>query len=130
MLIDMRMYKKLLASIVSAIVFVFSVTERVGAQGQFILPNPSRYGSLEDIINAVGGLVRFIVVVTLIIALMIGGWTRLTSQGEPDKIAKSQKIMVAAVIGFIIIVLAPVIVDFVGRLIGVQGGLLSLGGVT
>ncbi len=94
---------------------------------QYYLPNPSRYNTLEELINVFGGVFRTAVVVVLVIALMIGGWTRLTSQGDADKVAKSSKIMVAAIVGFAIIVLAPVLVDFVGRLVGVQGSLLSLG---
>lgn len=124
------MTRKVFAFISVIILTILALPQQVVAQGQFVLPNPSRYDSLEEIINAAGGLVRFIVVIALIVALMIGGWTRLTSQGDSDKIAKSQKIIVAAIAGFVIIVLAPVIVDFVGRLIGVQGGLLSLGGAS
>lgn len=97
------------------------------ASGGVVIPNPSKYNSLEDVINTVSGLVRIVIVLALVIALMYGGWVRLSSQGNEDKVAQSSKIITSALIGFAIIVLAPVIVDFFGKFIGAQGNLLDLG---
>lgn len=105
--------------------FFFLVHGSVDAVG-FSIPNLSKYDTLEDVINAFLTLLRFIVIIVLIIALMFGGFTRITSQGDADKIAKSQKIIVSALIGFAIVILAPVIVEFAGRLFGAQGNLLDL----
>jgi len=89
------------------------------------IPNPSSFNSLEDIINTLGNLVRPIVIIALIGVVMYGGWVRLTSTGDPEKIALSSKIIVSALVGFGIIVLAPVIVEFLGSLLGISGGLLD-----
>ena len=89
------------------------------------IPNISQYERLEDVINAFLSILRTVVILLLIIALMIGGYTRLTSQGDADKIAQSQKIIVSALIGFAIIVLAPVIVQFFGTVLGAQGNLFE-----
>ncbi len=91
------------------------------------VPNPSSYTSLEDIINVLGGLIRPIVIIVFIAMLMYGGWVRLTARDDATKVANSSKIIVAAIVGFAIIVLAPVIVRFAGSLLGVQGGILNFG---
>lgn len=93
----------------------------------FTIPNPSRYNSLEDIINALTSLIRPLFIITLGAMILYGGWVRLTSQGDPDKIKSSSQIIVAAIIGFAIAVFAPTIVDFVGRLLGIQTGLIQGG---
>ena len=89
------------------------------------IPNPSRFDSVEDIINTLGNLIRPVVIIALIAIVMYGGWVRLTSQGNPDKIARSSQIIVSGLIGFAIIALAPVIVEFLGSLLGISGGLLD-----
>lgn len=103
----------------------------VAAQGltnvnqNFTIPNPTRYGSLEDIINAVTTLIRPVFIITFGAMVLYGGWVRLTSQGNPDKVKSSAQIIVAAIVGFAIAVFAPTIVDFAGKLLGIQGGLIQ-----
>lgn len=103
----------------------------VAAQGltnvnqNFTIPNPTRYGSLEDIINAVTSLIRPVFIITFGAMVLYGGWVRLTSQGNPDKVKSSAQIIVAAIVGFAIAVFAPTIVDFAGKLLGIQGGLIQ-----
>lgn len=103
----------------------------VAAQGltnvgqNYTIPNPTRYGSLEDIINAVTSLIRPVFIITFGAMVLYGGWVRLTSQGNPDKVKSSSQIIVAAIVGFAIAVFAPTIVDFAGKLLGIQGGLIQ-----
>jgi len=91
----------------------------------FSIPNPTRYGSLEEIINAVTSLIRPVFIITFGAMVLYGGWVRLTSQGNPDKVKTSSQIIVAAIVGFAIAVFAPTIVDFAGKLLGIQGGLIQ-----
>lgn len=105
--------------------FLLFVHGDVSATG-IEIPNLSKYDTLEEVVNTFLDVLRVVVIIVLIVALMIGGLTRITSQGDADKIAKSQKIIVSALVGFAIVILAPVIVEFAGRLFGAQGNLIDL----
>jgi hypothetical protein len=123
------MKKKLVTLII--LVQALIITYPVYAQGltnvnqNFTIPNPTRYSSLEDIINAATSLIRPVFILTFGAMVLYGGWVRLTSQGNPEKVQSSSQIIVAAIIGFAIAVFAPTIVDFAGRLLGIQGGLIQ-----
>lgn len=93
----------------------------VSAQVNFRIPNPSRFESLEDIINALASLIRPIFLITFGAMLLVGAFLLLTSQGDEEKIANSKKTITAAIIGFSIAVLAPTIAGLVVNLLGVEG---------
>lgn len=121
--------KKLISIIVLAQSVLMALP--VAAQGltnvgqNYTIPNPTRYSSLEDIINALTSLIRPVFIITFGAMILYGGWVRLTSQGNPDKVKSSSQIIVAAIVGFAIAVFAPTIVDFAGKLLGIQGGLIQ-----
>lgn len=120
--------KKLVAFIVlvQGLLLAIPVSAQLTNVNQnFTIPNPTRYGSLEDIINAVTSLIRPVFIITFGAMVLYGGWVRLTSQGNPDKVKSSSQIIVAAIVGFAIAVFAPTIVDFAGKLLGIQGGLIQ-----
>ncbi len=89
--------------------------------GSFQFPNPSKYETLEDIINAVLSLIQPLFIVTFAAMILYGAWTWLTSQGDAEKIGRARKIIIAAIIGFTIAVIAPSIASIVGGFIGVKG---------
>lgn len=91
----------------------------------FTIPNPTRYNSLEDIINALTSLIRPLFILTTAGLILYGAWVRSTAQDNADNIKKSRDIILGSLIGLGIAVFAPTIVDFFGRLIGVQGGLIQ-----
>lgn len=92
------------------------------------IQNPVGISSLEELITVLSNFIRPVIIVVLIMVLIYGGWVRMTAADNADKVASSSKIIVSALVGFAIIVLAPVIVEFVGALIGVRGGVITLGG--
>lgn len=99
---------------------------QVLAQRIAAIPNPVVFPDLESVINFFLSLIRPIIVLALVATLMYGGWVYLNAKDDDAQVSKAKKILTAAVIGFIIIVLAPVIVQLVGSLLGVQGGLFNL----
>jgi hypothetical protein len=109
-----------------AIVLIFFVTNinKVTATGggSFVqIPNPTNIDSLEELINAVAKLIVPLFVLTFLAMLLFGAFTYLTAQGDDSKIEKAKKIIVTAIIGFTLAVLAPSIANFVGGILGVEG---------
>lgn len=119
---------KLTKTISTSLIAVFSLvlsTKTISAAGLQI-PNPVKFDTLEDIVNfLLNNVLRQVVLLAFVGLLIYGGWVRMTAQDDVKKVESSQKIIVAAIIGFAIIVLAPVIVEFVGSIVGVQGNLID-----
>ena len=67
--------------------------------------------TVVNILNLVLGLLALIAVVMVI----IGGFTWLTAGGNEEKVDKAKKIISAAVIGLIIVLLAWAVVIFVAK---------------
>ncbi|MBI5467402.1 MAG: hypothetical protein HY975_04300 [Candidatus Kerfeldbacteria bacterium] len=86
----------------------FSV-ESVGSQ--IGLGNADLKQTVINILNLALGLLALVAVVMII----IGGFTWLTAGGNEEKVDKAKKIISAAVIGLIIVLLAWAVVIFVAR---------------
>lgn len=89
--------------------------------GSFKIPNPTKFNSLEDIINTFTPLILPGFILLMGGLIVYAGVIRMTSKGDPEKIKQSTQIITAAIGGFIIAVAAPTIVSFITSLIGVQG---------
>lgn len=87
----------------------------------FRFPNPSIFNNLTDVINAITKLVVPLFLLTFAAMLLYGAFQYLTARDNADQVTSARKIMIAAIIGFILAVLAPTIVNFIAGLVGVQG---------
>lgn len=85
------------------------------------IPNPSKYDSLEEIISAVGSLIRPAFLLTFGAMIIVGAFYMMTSKGDEEKVMTAKKTITAAIIGFLIAALAPTIANFVTNLLGVEG---------
>lgn len=56
--------------------------------------------------------------------IIYGGYVRMTASGDPENEKKSTQILTAGVIGFILIALAPLIVNLLGTFLGL-GNLIT-----
>jgi hypothetical protein len=121
----MNKYKYSLVTTFSSLVAFFVMPLSVSAQTVGLI-NPSRYNSLEEVILAGLSLLQPVVVLVFVGMVLYGGWTYLTSQGEPDKIKQAKQIITAAIVGFAIIVIAPSIVQLVASLLGVNPNLVRV----
>ncbi len=86
----------------------FSV-ESIG--GQIGLGESDLKQTVINILNLALGLLALVAVVMII----IGGFTWLTASGNEEKVDKAKKIISAAVIGLIIVLLAWAVVIFVAK---------------
>ncbi|MEO6728957.1 MAG: hypothetical protein ABIM99_03480 [Candidatus Dojkabacteria bacterium] len=87
----------------------------------FKFPNPTIFNNLEDVINALTKLIVPVFLLTFAAMLLYGAFQYLTARDNADQVTSARKIMIAAIIGFVLAVLAPTIVNFVAGLVGVQG---------
>ncbi len=111
--------KVILATVL--ILFIVNLTPVFAQNINFKIPNPSRFDNVEQIISAAGSLIRPVLLITFAGMILFGAFQLLTSQGNEDKVAGAKQTLTAAIIGFIIAVLAPTIVNVFTNLLGVQG---------
>ncbi len=88
----------------------------ISASPQQITP-PTNLG-IMDLIGRILNLVAPVIVLVFMGVIMYGGFVRMTAAGDPEKEKQSSQVLLAGVIGFVIIVLAPVIVNILGQIIG------------
>jgi len=75
---------------------------------------------ISSIISTLSAFILPVATLVFLTMLLYGGFVYLTAGGSDEKVALAKKILTYAVIGFIIIVVAPVIVGIIGALFGVQ----------
>lgn len=85
------------------------------------IPNPSLYGSLEELINGAAQFIRPLFLITFGAMILISAGTIMTAQSDASKVQSGRQILIAAIIGFVLAVFAPAIVNFVTGLLGVSG---------
>lgn len=120
-----KVFRQTIFTLLSVIVMAGVAANKVAAQQVVQIQNPTTFDSLEEIINFFTSLIPGIIVLVFIAILMWGGWNYLTAQDSDEKVAQAKKIIVTAIIGFILIVLAPVIAQLAGALLGVESDLFS-----
>lgn len=114
--------KKIVFTVTLAFSYLVIFTNVAQAQNiNYKIPNPSKYDSLEELINAAASLIRPIFLITFGAMVLYGAFLLTTARGDDTKVAKSKQTITAAIIGFTIAVLAPTIVNFVIGLIGAEG---------
>lgn len=108
------------------------------AHAQFTIDSniPSIFGIMNatDLVSTIIAVVQWILAITGLIAvivIMYGGFVWMTARGDAEKVRKAKKILVNAVIGLAVILLAWVIVyfvaDFVTSSTGGGSGSCSIG---
>ncbi len=80
---------------------------------------PATSVNLTDLFRNTLGLIVPIIVFVLLGMIIYGGYTRLTAAGDPEKEEQSNQIITSAIIGFVIIALAPLIVNLLAQFLGI-----------
>jgi hypothetical protein len=90
-------------------------------------PNLASGRTIGDLIGGQGRFSGFTVLLSafagmaLLVYFIYGGLQLLTSGGDPKKIQSGKSIITNALLGFVIIIIAFLIVQVVGLFLGVQG---------
>lgn len=85
------------------------------------IPNPSVYGSLEELISGAAQFIRPLFLITFGAMILVSAGTIMTAQSDATKVQSGRQILIAAIIGFALAVFAPAIVNFVTGFLGVTG---------
>lgn len=112
--------KKLIKSLLISAMLLLAMPLSVMAQTTIVNPISDAYKDIPSIINSLSNWVRPIAIVSLLGVIIYGGYIRLTAVGNSDKEEKAMKIIQAGIIGFIIIVLAPLVVGIIGSILGTE----------
>lgn len=73
-------------------------------------PSPINYTSWSDLFGGVTGWVLSITVSIILLFIIIGGLVYITSAGDRERMEWGKRIIVAALIGFIVIILSVSII--------------------
>ncbi|KXK26789.1 MAG: hypothetical protein TR69_WS6001000810 [candidate division WS6 bacterium OLB20] len=90
--------------------------------GPNTIQNPlnSLFSDIGSIFSTLSAFIIPVATLAFLAMIIYGGFTYLTAAGSDEKVAQAKKILTFAVIGFIIILVAPVVVGIISALFGVQ----------
>ena len=77
------------------------------------LDKNNKNNSLMDMINLIINVVLGVLGVVAVIVIIVGGFTYMTSNGDPAKTTKGRNIILYGIIGLVVALLAFAIVNFV-----------------
>jgi hypothetical protein len=108
-----------LINLATAFVFLNALTVNVFAAS---IENPvsPAFSNVSNILSSFSALIVPIAVFLFLVMIIYGGFTKLTAAGDAEKEAKAMKILEAGIIGFVIIVLAPLIVSLITSFLGTK----------
>ncbi|OGK22034.1 hypothetical protein A3C23_03040 [Candidatus Roizmanbacteria bacterium RIFCSPHIGHO2_02_FULL_37_13b] len=92
-------------------------------QGPLVGPNGTPINTMADVISIVLKFLIPFAGILLFVYLVWGGFTLLTSQGEPEKIGSGKKKITYAIFGFILLVFSYLLVGIISRILGVGLGI-------
>lgn len=114
------MYKKFLLLISTFLITTGITVSATSSSDPSEIPNPGPFNDLSSVIKFFTGIIFPLTALGLLAALIIAGFTRMTAAGDAEKEKKSMQIITSAIIGFVIIALAGVIVNSMCALLGVS----------
>ncbi|TSC75364.1 MAG: hypothetical protein G01um101430_459 [Parcubacteria group bacterium Gr01-1014_30] len=84
------------------------------------LQNPLQYDTIEELIAAILAFLRNLALVVTALVIVIAGYFFVTSGGDPQKVTNARMMVIYAMVGLAIILIAEGIVALIRRVIGVQ----------
>jgi len=109
-------FSKLLIILLLSSFFLPLITEAVS------IPNPIESQSFFELLNKIIDFIFTISIPITALMIIIAGFYFITAQGEPEKIQTAKRIIIWALIGFLIVLCAKGLVKLLGEIVGVQTG--------
>jgi len=82
------------------------------------IDNPLNWDTFEELITAIINGLYTISIVLVPIVIVIAGYFFVTSVGEPEKVNTAKKMILYALIGFLIILMSKGIIAFIKQVLG------------
>lgn len=83
-----------------------------------VIPNPLSANSIEELIDSLINAIFWLAVVIVPLIIIIGAIYYIISGGSPEKIKTAKNIILYAVIGFAIVLLAKGLISMIKSIIG------------
>ena len=83
-----------------------------------ILDNPLKYGTISEIIGAIGDLIQVLALAIGVIMIIIAGIQYMTSAGSEEKTGKAKKTILYTLIGVAIVISVNFIIGLVTEILG------------
>jgi len=91
-----------------------------GWSGIFEIENPLTATTVTELIDRIINFIWFLAIVFAPIMFLIGGFTFLTSGGDPQKVSKGKTIMIYTAVGLAIVLVAKGIIALLKDILGVK----------
>lgn len=82
--------------------------------------NPTTYGSLSELIVSLVNLAIEFSVILAVVALVIAGFKYILAMGDEEKVSEATKSLIFAIVGLVLVFIAPLLVDYVTELLQVN----------
>ena len=89
-----------------------------GRSGSIIICPPSRYTSIEALIESITNWIFYVGIVLAPLMILIGAFIFMTSAGDPNKVQTAKKIIIWTVIGFAIILFSKGLISLIKYILG------------
>lgn len=86
--------------------------------GQFCVCNPINAPDFETLVDKILNFIFTIAIVLLPLMILVAGFLYMSSAGDPEKTEKAKKILLYAIIGLFVLLLAKAFVYVVTSLLG------------
>lgn len=85
-----------------------------------LIGNPTTHQSLEDFVLYSINIAISLSIVIAIAALIIAGFKYILAMGDEEKVKDATRSLVFALVGLVIVFIAPLLVQYITTLLGVE----------
>ena len=85
-----------------------------------LLNNPTNYDNLEGFVLSLINLAISFSVIIAIVALIMAGFKYILAMGDEEKVENATKSLLFALVGLIIVFVAPLVVKYITSFLGVK----------
>ncbi len=97
------------------LVFLLFTNQTIGALIE--IRNPLKYDTIEELIRAIVAFLQTLALVVTSLVIVLAGYFFVTSTGNPAKVTQARQMVIYALIGLLIILVAQGIITLIEKVI-------------